>query len=134
MFLHEAPYLPLTNHSAQLRAAAVKAQCKVDILGTTSDYASKLRAFWDDQKERVENDSGLPSDGVYLGPGNTDFRPLAYLVVSYLRLSKDTAKVAAFKDFCTAMSVAACTTADVTEPEPDIASETAADGTGKNGI
>lgn len=91
MFAHEAPYLKGLHGGAQLRTEMTKLQnyAELDALRDGGFGKNVFLPFLKEMLELVPNKSGTPSDGPFLGLGVKDLRPLAYKVMSAMRLDFD---------------------------------------------
>lgn len=102
MKVSDAPYCPSLLSSAKLRIAATKLQNSFATAWARSQsfrLPEQLMKFWQDQKARIANPTGTPYDGLFLGPGVDDTRPLCYRVLSELRLNRTAEKVAELEAF-----------------------------------
>lgn len=100
-FVHQIPYLGALNHGATLRTKATKLQSYAELDAMRGGkFGEKLAAFWADQKARLAQDHGLPSDGLNLEVPGLDPRMECYRVLSSVRLSGHDDHKASWNAFC----------------------------------
>jgi hypothetical protein len=101
-FIHDLPYLGTINHGAALRTKATKLEsyAELDELRGGTFGKDKLAPFFADQKSRLEQDHGLPSDGLNLAVPGLDPRVECYRVLSAIRLNPAADSKDAFTAFC----------------------------------
>lgn len=96
MITAQAPFLSALQ-GAKLRTLAVSLQNYAD---NNPGAKPAVYQFWQAQKALASEDSGIPSDGIYI-PGVKDLRPTCYKVLSHYRTfpTSDIAEYTAFCDF-----------------------------------
>lgn len=100
-FIHDMPYLGAINHGSALRAKATKLQSYAELNEARGGkFGEKLKAFWEDQKARVNEDHGHPADGLNLEVPGLDLRVECYRVLSAIRLNPASDNKAAWAAFC----------------------------------
>lgn len=100
-FVHDLPYLGAVNHGAALRTKATKLQSYAELdEARGGNFGEKLKAFWQDQKARLEQDYGHPADGLHLQVPGLDPRVECYRVLSAIRLNPADDNKAAWIGFC----------------------------------
>lgn len=107
MLIQDSLYVPGIQSFPKLRTAAVKLQGRAESIHATgggNTMGKLLKAFWDDQKARIGSANGTWHDGLYLGQGNEDIRPLCYAVQSHIRLYPNAKDKADFTAFCDDMA------------------------------
>lgn len=100
-FIHDLPYLGAINHGAALRTKATKLQSYAELNEARGgNFGELLKAFWEDQKARLAQDYGHPSDGLNLQVPGLDPRVECYRVLSAIRLNPASDNKAAWNAFC----------------------------------
>lgn len=101
-FIHDLPYLGAVNHGAALRTKATKLQSYAELNEARGGTfgKDKLAPFFADQKARLNEDHGLPSDGLNLWVPGLDPRVECYRVLSAIRLNPADDNKAAWNAFC----------------------------------
>lgn len=89
MFAHEAPFLQGLHGGAQLRTEMTKIQNYAELNaehgGTYGE--DTFKPFLADMRNILKNESGTAADGLYLGVGVKDLRPLCFKVIAAGRMA-----------------------------------------------
>lgn len=124
MKLSDIPSLLLVNGGKELRASALKLHNYAVVNGLgTGDMGKEVEAFWKDQMALLKVDTGLPSDGKFLGLGVPDIRMDCYKALSYVRMAVkrgDTDAGKSWETFCDFLATEAAKTGGGGEPPKDV--------------
>ncbi|AKQ07704.1 hypothetical protein [Yersinia phage vB_YenP_ISAO8] len=124
MKLSDIPSLLLVNGGKELRASALKLHNYAVVNGLgTGDMGAKVEAFWKDQMGLLKVDTGLPSDGLFLGLGVPDIRMDCYKALSYVRMAVkrgDTDAGKSWEQFCDFLATEAAKTGGGGKPPEEV--------------
>lgn len=124
MKLSDIPSLLLVNGGKELRASALKLHNYAVVNGLgTGDMGKEVEAFWKDQMALLKVDTGLPSDGKFLGLGVPDIRMDCYKALSYVRMAVkrgDTDAGKSWETFCDFLATEAAKTGGGGKPPEEV--------------